>query len=89
MDFDDFSIIESDSDSGDIFVSVDIATCDKCRRELFNPADRRYKHPFINCTDCGPRLTILDKMPYDRERTSMKNFPMCDECAREYNIPDS
>ena len=89
VDFDDFSIIESDSDSGDIFVSVDIATCDKCRRELFNPADRRYMHPFINCTDCGPRLTILDKMPYDRERTSMKNFPMCDECAREYNNPDS
>ena len=75
-----FEIIESEHETGDIFVSPDIATCDDCRRELFDPADRRYLHPFINCTACGPRLTILDAMPYDRERTSMGVFPMCPQC---------
>ena len=75
-DFEDFRIIESEKEYGDIFVSPDIATCDRCRSELFDPKDRRFLHPFINCTQCGPRLTILDTMPYDRERTSMKEFPM-------------
>ncbi|MBQ1613258.1 MAG: acylphosphatase, partial [Selenomonas sp.] len=70
----DFQIIESAKERGAIFVSPDIATCDKCRQELFNPEDKRYLHPFINCTACGPRLTILDSMPYDRERTSMGEF---------------
>ncbi len=84
MLYDQFSIIESEREEGDIFVSPDIATCPKCREELFDPANRRYMHPFINCTACGPRLTILDAMPYDRERTSMKEFPMCPECAFEY-----
>ena len=74
---------------GDIFVSPDIATCDKCRAELFDPKDRRYLHPFINCTACGPRLTILESMPYDRERTSMKEFPMCEACHEEYVLPES
>ena len=82
-----FEIIESEKDEGKIFVSPDIAICEKCKKELFDPADRRYLHPFINCTACGPRLTILDAMPYDRERTSMKHFPMCPECAAEYNDP--
>lgn len=81
---DGFRIIESEKESGDIFVSPDIATCPACRRELYDPKDRRYMHPFINCTACGPRLTILDAMPYDRERTSMKEFPMCPECEFEY-----
>lgn len=85
--YDDFAIIESEKEYGDIFVSPDIATCDKCRAELFDPHDRRYLHPFINCTQCGPRLTILDKMPYDRERTSMREFPMCPQCAAEYHDP--
>ena len=79
-----FEIIESEREVGDIFVSPDIATCPKCRQELFDPDNRRYMHPFINCTACGPRLTILDAMPYDRERTSMKEFPMCPACAYEY-----
>ena len=83
-DFTAFEIIESEKETGDIFVSPDIATCDKCRQELFDKNNRRYLHPFINCTQCGPRLTILDAMPYDRERTTMKDFPMCPECEYEY-----
>ena len=79
-----FTIIESAKVSGEIFVSPDIATCDKCREELFDPHNRRYLHPFINCTSCGPRATILDGMPYDRVRTSMAEFPMCPECEYEY-----
>jgi hydrogenase maturation protein HypF len=84
-----FLIIESEHEAGDIFVSPDIATCKACEKELFDPHDRRYLHPFINCTACGPRLTILDSMPYDRERTSMGEFPMCPECAREYVSPET
>ena len=85
--YDRFSIVESEKEYGDIFVSPDIATCDQCRAELFDPNNRRYLHPFINCTQCGPRLTILDAMPYDRERTSMRTFPMCPTCAAEYRDP--
>ncbi len=85
----EFSIIESEKRSGDIFVSPDIAVCEKCRAELFDPKNRRYLHPFINCTQCGPRLTILDAMPYDRERTSMRAFPMCPECSAEYHDPQT
>lgn len=84
MHFSAFDIIESEKTQGEIFVSPDIAICDECREEMFNPKDRRYLHPFINCTCCGPRLTILDALPYDRERTSMKEFPMCPDCAQEY-----
>lgn len=83
-DYPDFQIIESEKEEGDIFVSPDIATCPKCRQELFDPENRRYMHPFINCTACGPRMTILDAMPYDRQRTSMGDFPMCPECEYEY-----
>lgn len=85
--FSEFSIIESAKTSGEIFISPDIAICDDCKRELYDPKDRRYLHPFINCTCCGPRLTILDALPYDRERTSMKAFPMCPQCAEEYHNP--
>lgn len=85
----DFQIIESEKEAGDIFVSPDIATCPKCKKELYDPSDRRYMHPFINCTACGPRLTILDSMPYDRQRTSMGEFPMCRECGREYTSPET
>lgn len=87
--FDSFEIIESEKDSGDIFVSPDIAICEDCKKELFDPTNRRYMHPFINCTNCGPRLTILDSMPYDRERTSMKEFDMCPECEYEYTHPET
>ena len=83
-DYVDFQIIESEKESGDIFVSPDIATCPKCREELFDPQNRRFMHPFINCTACGPRLTILDAMPYDRQRTSMGDFAMCPDCEYEY-----
>ena len=84
-----FAIIESAREGGAVFVSPDIAVCERCRRELFDPRDRRYLHPFINCTACGPRLTILDAMPYDRGNTSMKAFPMCRACAAEYDDPAS
>ena len=84
-----FDIIDSAKEQGDIFVSPDIAICSKCKEELFDPQDRRYLHPFINCTSCGPRLTILDAMPYDRERTSMGEFPMCKRCHEEYVSPAS
>ncbi len=79
-----FFIVESGRERGHIFVSPDIAICARCQKELFDKNDRRYLHPFINCTACGPRLTILDAMPYDRERTSMGVFPMCAACAAEY-----
>ncbi len=84
-----FEIVESIKERGEVFVSPDIATCEDCRRELYDPSDKRYLHPFINCTSCGPRLTILDALPYDRSRTSMKEFPMCPECEREYYDPAS
>lgn len=87
--FTDFKIIESDKVSGEIFISPDIAICDECKKELFDKKNRRYLHPFINCTQCGPRLTITEALPYDRERTSMKDFPMCPECSREYHDPAS
>ena len=87
--FSDFDIIESEKTKGEIFVSPDIAICDECKEELYDPKNRRYLHPFINCTCCGPRLTILDALPYDRERTSMKEFPMCPDCAKEYYDPET
>lgn len=82
-----FSILPSEKVKGDVFVSPDIGICDACRKELYDPQDRRYLHPFINCTACGPRLTILDSMPYDRVRTSMGAFPMCEACEAEYTNP--
>lgn len=87
--YDSFTIIESEKDPGEIFVSPDIAICDECKKELYTPSDKRYLHPFINCTNCGPRLTILDSMPYDRVRTSMGEFEMCDYCHNEYISPAS
>lgn len=85
--FDSFEIIDSEKEKGDIFVSPDIAVCEKCKAELFDKTNRRYLHPFINCTQCGPRLTIMDSMPYDRVRTTMADFPMCKDCEDEYTDP--
>ena len=84
-----FRIVESEKTSGEIYIPPDIAICDDCKRELYDRTDRRYLHPFINCTSCGPRLTILESLPYDRERTSMKEFPMCPACGMEYENPES
>src|SRR5262245_31444664 len=68
-------------------ISPDTATCDDCLHELFDPADRRYGYPFINCTNCGPRFTIVQDLPYDRSKTTMQVFPMCPACKAEYDDP--
>ena len=83
-----FEIRASEADAArTTLVSPDIATCPDCLRELFDPADRRYHYPFINCTNCGPRFTIIRDLPYDRPATSMAAFPMCPDCAAEYADP--
>ena len=68
-------------------VSPDVALCTDCERELFDPADRRHRYPFVTCTDCGPRFTVIEAMPYDRARTSMRAFRQCDDCLHEYDEP--
>lgn len=84
----DFRIVASqDQTAHTTLISPDIATCDDCLRELFDPADRRFHYPFINCTNCGPRFTIIRSLPYDRAATSMDRFPMCPTCAAEYADP--
>jgi hydrogenase maturation protein HypF len=68
-------------------IAPDIATCDGCVREIFTPSDRRFRYPFNNCTNCGPRFTIVIGVPYDRSLTTMVRFAMCPECVREYSDP--
>jgi len=82
-----FEIRESKAEAGYVLISPDIATCEECRRELFNPEDRRYRYPFVNCTNCGPRFTIIEDVPYDRPLTTMAPFKMCPACQAEYNDP--
>ena len=72
---------------GRLPVSPDVALCDGCREELLDPTDRRHAYPFVTCTDCGPRYTVIESMPYDRARTSMRAFPQCPACLREYVDP--
>ncbi|WP_206156823.1 carbamoyltransferase HypF [Candidatus Roseilinea sp. NK_OTU-006] len=83
-----FVIVESEARAeANTSISPDVCVCDDCLRELFDPADRRYRYPFINCTHCGPRFTIIQDIPYDRPLTTMSAFPMCPVCAREYHDP--
>jgi len=83
-----FSILKSEAGKEpDTLISPDVAVCENCLREMRNPADRRYRYPFINCTDCGPRFTIVHSIPYDRANTSMKDFQLCPDCRQEYEDP--
>jgi hydrogenase maturation protein HypF len=83
-----FEIIESRPEPGQYqLVSPDIATCDACRQEVFSSNDRRYRYPFTNCTNCGPRFTIIEDIPYDRPLTTMRRFTMCPRCHKEYDDP--
>jgi hydrogenase maturation protein HypF len=83
-----FSIVESSHAEGPrTLVPPDVATCDDCLAELFDPADRRHRYPFVNCTNCGPRFTIIRDLPYDRPATTMATFPLCADCAAEYADP--
>src|SRR5689334_5731743 len=84
----EFRITESaEGGEAEAAVAPDVATCEDCLSELFDPADRRYRYPFTNCTNCGPRFTIVRGVPYDRPLTTMESFAMCERCRAEYEDP--
>jgi len=85
--YSDFSIQETSEGGSSVSAPPDLFTCKDCLKEMFDPADRRYGYPFINCTNCGPRYTIIQSLPYDRAKTTMKAFTMCKECREEYSDP--
>ncbi|MDR2400707.1 MAG: carbamoyltransferase HypF, partial [Deferribacteraceae bacterium] len=87
LKFAGFQILPSAGKAGAVFIPEDTAVCEDCARELFDPSDRRYLYPFINCTQCGARYTIINTLPYDRPGTAMESFAMCPECEKEYNNP--
>ncbi|AEG19251.1 Acylphosphatase [Methanobacterium paludis] len=88
-EFNDFEILKSSENfSGSSVIPPDLATCDQCLEEVLNNKDRRYRYPFTACTDCGPRFTVIKSIPYDRERTSMDEFPLCSDCTEEYQNPE-
>ena len=88
--FQDFSIGQSSYEEDEIaIIPADIAICEDCLREFYDPDDPRYQHPFISCTNCGPRFSIIERLPYDRDTTTMVDFPMCEFCEGEYNDPAS
>jgi len=82
-----FTIKKSKQEESFVFISPDISICGNCHKEMMNPRDRRHSYPFINCTDCGPRYTIVKSLPYDRKKTTMEGFKMCQDCAEEYKNP--
>jgi hydrogenase maturation protein HypF len=86
--YEGFEIRRSQAQEGRfLLISPDVATCPDCLEELFDPGDRRHRYPFINCTNCGPRFTIIEDIPYDRPKTTMRDFPLCDDCHEEYEDP--
>ena len=87
-EYDEFKIYESlDNFSGTSVIPPDLAICDNCLKEIRDPNNRRYHHPFNACTDCGPRFTVIENVPYDRDKTTMDDFPLCDKCEKEYTDP--
>jgi len=85
----DFRILESQNLSGtEALIPADVSTCEDCFREIMDPGDRRFQYPFTNCTNCGPRFTIIREVPYDRPQTTMASFPMCPKCREEYRDPE-
>ncbi|WP_319576401.1 acylphosphatase [uncultured Desulfobacter sp.] len=88
LDLTDFTIIKSrDARTKSALISPDVGVCPNCLKEMQDPADRQFEYPFINCTNCGPRYTIIQDIPYDRPNTSMKSFAMCPDCRKEYEDP--
>ncbi len=83
----DFIIKKSKEGESFVFISPDISICENCKEEMMSPPDRRHLYPFINCTDCGPRYTIVEDLPYDRDQTTMRSFTMCADCRKEYEDP--